>query len=160
MCTTLKTRGKLSHMLKQGKPKTVNPSKRGFVINVKSREQQQNRSPPPRPGIQSTHGYPRQEIPREEKLTYEARNPISFTRRWDVSKGKEDRCSRSPTGRFITTLAGRGGGWRAYFRPGEIWKDVEGTWKKKKEEEGKKAEHPPLRDFSRYHLSLSCRSNF
>lgn len=35
-------------MLKQGKPKTVNPSKRGFVINVKSREnQQQNRSPPP-----------------------------------------------------------------------------------------------------------------
>lgn len=155
MCTTLKTRGKLSHMLKQGKPKTVNPSKRGFVINVKSREQQQNRSPSPRPGIQSTHGYPRQEIPREEKLTYEARNPISFTRRWDVSKGKEDRCSRSPTGRFITTLAGRGGGWRAYFRPGEIWKDVEGTWKKKKEEEGKKADHPPLRDFSRYHLSLS-----
>lgn len=54
MCTTLKTRGKLSHMLKQGKPKTVNPSKRGFVINVKSRE---NRGATTEPFTSSPTGY-------------------------------------------------------------------------------------------------------
>lgn len=112
----------------------VNPSKRGFVIKcwIAGKEWNNNETFDPGARASSTGNS------REEKLTYES--PISFTRRWDVSKGKEDRCSRSPTGRFITALAVDEGLISDREGCGRTWKERE----ERKEKKKKKAEIPSL----------------
>lgn len=141
--------------VKTRETKTVNPSKRGFVINVKSRSN--NRTVHLLPdrvyrvhtGIPDRKFQGRRNWPTKPGTLSLSRGDGTFRREKKIDARGAPLADLSP--RWLAEEADEGL-ISDRERYGRTWKERE---KKKKEEEGKKADHPPLRDFSRYHLSLS-----